>query len=223
MGSSRHPRTPQRPRHARRARARSTGSVLGLAWAPWRNERVCPSGAGRSRAQIRQRALAGLRAVTQRHSSFLPACEKAPLRPPARALWQSVGVSRPRRRRDTLREREHAGRERPTIRRGQELLREDPLPRLDGLPQADLLAVAMQRSVGGLWVPEEAEPRVYLEGEDEPDLTYFNPLVVVVEGAHRLTPAAEQFAERASRARRTRWNELQSADAAAPRIRLPDA
>jgi hypothetical protein len=38
-------------------------------------------------------------------------------------------------------------------------------------------------------------------------LTYFNPLVVVVEGAWRLSPAAEQYAERASAARRARWAE----------------
>lgn len=96
---------------------------------------------------------------------------------------------------DTLREREHADRERPSVRRGEDLLRADPL------------GVAMQRSVGGLWVPQEAGPRVYLDGEDEPDLSYFNPLATVVEGAHRVSATAEQYDALASDARRARWVE----------------
>lgn len=76
------------------------------------------------------------------------------------------------------------------MRRGEDLLRADPL------------GVAMQRSVGGLCVPQEAGPRVYVDGEDEPDLRYFNRLVVVVEGAHRVSATAEQYDALASDARR---------------------
>lgn len=94
---------------------------------------------------------------------------------------------------DTLREREHAGRERASVRRGEELLEHDGY------------GVAMRRSVGELWDASEARPRLYVDGEDTPDPGYFNPLIRLARGAHRVTPAARRYGELAADARRAAW------------------
>ena len=121
---------------------------------------------------------------------------------------------------DTLRERGERAptqreRTRPSVRRGEELLHagEHPLPdvvelstgppKRDG--ERDAYVIAVRRANGELWVPEDARPRVYLDGEDEPDGGYVNPLVRIVPGAHRMSAAAETYARRAEDARRARW------------------
>lgn len=97
---------------------------------------------------------------------------------------------------DTLRPRERNDRERPSVERGEELLRAS---------EEESYGVCMRRSVGDLWEPERALPRVYALGEDEPDGGYFNPLVVVVQGAHRVAPMAELYDRRTQEGRRGRW------------------
>jgi hypothetical protein len=59
-------------------------------------------------------------------------------------------------------------RERPSVERGEELLRTE---------RREDYGTMMRRSTGDLWEPDRAAPRVYIDGEPEPELTYFNPLV----------------------------------------------
>jgi hypothetical protein len=102
------------------------------------------------------------------------------------------------------RERPDGHRERPSVERGEELLqREEQLRerfKLEGREHD--YGTAMRRSVGELWVPEEAAPRVYADGEPEPELTYFNPLVVLPDDY----PGAE-YERAAMAAQHARWNE----------------
>lgn len=105
---------------------------------------------------------------------------------------------------DTLRARAERAptqieRDRASIRRGEHLL-----PSADPEKQRREYGVAVRRSAGELWVPEDARPRVHTNREG-PDAGYFNPLVRLAAGAHRASPVAESYAQLAAESRRSHW------------------
>jgi hypothetical protein len=94
---------------------------------------------------------------------------------------------------DTLRPRTPSRhRERPSIERGRELIELEPL------------STRVRRLTGTLAAGDDRTPlpRVYADGDDEPDFTYFNPRVRLVDGSWRRAADAGSFAREATAALR---------------------
>ena len=66
-------------------------------------------------------------------------------------------------------------------------------------------ATRLRRMTGRLWVPEEAHPQVYLDGDDPPETGFFNPLVELLPGAVVTSEAGETYLALAQQKRRQLW------------------
>lgn len=105
-------------------------------------------------------------------------------------------------------------RERPSVERGEELLRVQERLCVE---HGESYGVTMRRSTGDMWEPERAAPRVYIDGQPEPELTYFNPLVRLPDDH----PGAD-YERAAVEAQHARWHE-QHPDGLALPLSLPPA